>query len=588
MVRLLEGSLLFCLATALAACASGSTAEGGDGTLDPGSVRDAGSDSARDTSRDTVTDDGRDVGRDSGSDTQADSSRDDTLEATDSGGDNAVDATDTRPDTTPTACGNGTVEAGEACDDGVANSGTRPDACRPDCTEARCGDGVVDSGEGCDDGNSDGSDGCGNDCTAAATWVCTSCAADADCGGPDDNCVRLADGLRCLQACDAASDCGSGFNCVTPAGSRVRQCVPTSNACSDCVDGDRDGYGVGASCTGPDCNDANASVNPGSAEVCDLVDNDCDGSTDEGLTTSSYWRDADGDGRGAAGAAPQSFCANPGGFASTDDDCNDADAGDYPGATERCDGRDNNCNGAVDDGASLSTFWLDGDSDGAGNAAVTAQGCSAPVGYVANDDDCDDANPGRRPGAREACDGVDNDCSGTADDNGASCPCPIYFYSGHTYLFCNELLTWTDAQARCASVGYNLVTVDSDAENNAVLQVWNVQECGESCRDSGDGYCDDGGPNSSYSICDLGSDCSDCGSYGSRGLRAWIGFNDRGTEGSWAWPGAGTGYTNWNGGEPNDAGAGEDCGEVYLGGRDSGRWNDVECSATKLVTCESL
>ena len=62
-------------------------------------------------------------------------------------------------------CGNGTIEEGEACDDGEANSDTVPDACREDCDEAHCGDGVVDSGEQCDDGNAVGDDACANDCT---------------------------------------------------------------------------------------------------------------------------------------------------------------------------------------------------------------------------------------------------------------------------------------------------------------------------------------------------------------------------------------------------------------------------------------
>ncbi len=49
-------------------------------------------------------------------------------------------------------CGNGTVDSGEACDGGAANSDYFPDACRLDCTKAKCGDGVVDSGEQCDPG----------------------------------------------------------------------------------------------------------------------------------------------------------------------------------------------------------------------------------------------------------------------------------------------------------------------------------------------------------------------------------------------------------------------------------------------------
>lgn len=71
---------------------------------------------------------------------------------------------------TPTAiCGNGVLEAGEECDDGVGNSDTDPDACRTDCTSPECGDGVVDSGEICDDGNFVSQDGCESDCTLSPT-----------------------------------------------------------------------------------------------------------------------------------------------------------------------------------------------------------------------------------------------------------------------------------------------------------------------------------------------------------------------------------------------------------------------------------
>jgi len=66
-------------------------------------------------------------------------------------------------------CGDGALSAGEACDDGAANSDTQADACRTDCTEHRCGDGVTDTAEECDDGaaNDDGTpDVCRTDCSA--------------------------------------------------------------------------------------------------------------------------------------------------------------------------------------------------------------------------------------------------------------------------------------------------------------------------------------------------------------------------------------------------------------------------------------
>ena len=62
------------------------------------------------------------------------------------------------------ACGNGVLEPGEACDEGLANSDTVTDACRTTCVLATCGDGVVDSGENCDDTNLTDGDGCDSAC----------------------------------------------------------------------------------------------------------------------------------------------------------------------------------------------------------------------------------------------------------------------------------------------------------------------------------------------------------------------------------------------------------------------------------------
>ncbi len=61
-------------------------------------------------------------------------------------------------------CGNGVVEAGEACDQGDLNSDSLPNACRTNCLWPACGDGVVDAGEACDDGNAQSGDGCSSTC----------------------------------------------------------------------------------------------------------------------------------------------------------------------------------------------------------------------------------------------------------------------------------------------------------------------------------------------------------------------------------------------------------------------------------------
>ena len=95
-----------------------------------------------------------------------------------------------------------------------------------------------------------------------------------------------------------------------------------------------------------DCDDGNASVHPGATEICDDgVDNDCSGGD---LASEVWFTDADGDGYGAAEI---SVCGSPpGGTADVGGDCDDGDDTIHPGAVELCDGKDNDCNDAIDDG----------------------------------------------------------------------------------------------------------------------------------------------------------------------------------------------------------------------------------------------
>jgi parallel beta-helix repeat protein len=97
-------------------------------------------------------------------------------------------------------------------------------------------------------------------------------------------------------------------------------------------------------------------------------------------------------------------------------DCNDTDPSINPGAAEICDdGIDNNCDGQTDEGFQ-STFYEDSDVDNYGNPLVSIQACSAPVGYVSDNTDCDDTNRGVNPGAPEKCyDGIDNNCDTIID-----------------------------------------------------------------------------------------------------------------------------------------------------------------------------
>jgi hypothetical protein len=240
------------------------------------------------------------------------------------------------------------------------------------------------------------------------------------------------------------------------------------------ADADADGYGYLDASTlaceitagwvedATDCDDGDAAVHPGAEETCDGVDQDCDGTADEGATDATTWYlDTDGDGYGedatataaceaasdwvAAGGdcddsdpafhpdAPEDDCTDPSdyncdgsvGYADADadgypacQDCDDSDAGVNPAALERCNGVDDDCDGSVDEDAlDASAWYADADSDGFGDAAVTALACAQPAGFVADATDCDDASATVYPGAEEFCDGVDTDCDGSVDED---------------------------------------------------------------------------------------------------------------------------------------------------------------------------
>jgi hypothetical protein len=159
---------------------------------------------------------------------------------------------------------------------------------------------------------------------------------------------------------------------------RVRSCSPTD------FDGD------GSPCH-LDCDDADPLNFPGNTETCDGQDNDCGGDIDEGF-------DADADG--------VTSCGPDGTPSTSDDDCDDSESLTFPGATEQCDGADNDCDGAVP------ADEVDGDTDG-----------------FMECEDCDDTNVDTFPGAAELCDGQDNDCnlavpaSETDDDSDGTSEC---------------------------------------------------------------------------------------------------------------------------------------------------------------------
>ncbi|WP_211223798.1 putative metal-binding motif-containing protein, partial [Gaetbulibacter saemankumensis] len=74
-----------------------------------------------------------------------------------------------------------------------------------------------------------------------------------------------------------------------------------------------------------------------------------------------------------------------------DIDCDDLDSAVYPGAEEICDGKDNNCEGQIDEGLTT-IFYADNDGDSYGDINNTKEACSLPSGYVSDNTDCDDTN----------------------------------------------------------------------------------------------------------------------------------------------------------------------------------------------------
>ncbi|MCB9795070.1 MAG: hypothetical protein H6741_20405 [Alphaproteobacteria bacterium] len=284
---------------------------------------------------------------------------------------------------------------------------------------------VAQAGD-CDDGDPDFYPGAPeDDCADPSDYNC-----DGSVGYEDGD----GDGYAACEECDDAN------RAVNPSATEI--CDDVDNDCDgeidvDAVDaatwyqdGDNDGYGVTdgttESCEQPtgyadnteDCDDADGSVNPAAAELCDTVDNDCDGETDEDDAddAATWYLDADGDGYGLSTRTTQA-CAQPSGYADNADDCDDNEALAWTGASESCDGVDNDCDSSTDEGA-LSTWYLDYDGDGYGNDSQSAEACSAPTSlYVASGGDCDDSDADYSPGATEGCDGEDYNCDGSVDND---------------------------------------------------------------------------------------------------------------------------------------------------------------------------
>jgi len=185
-----------------------------------------------------------------------------------------------------------------------------------------------------------------------------------------------------------------------------------------------------------DCDDSTGLRHPGRAEVCDNLDNDCNGVPDDGAGT-LWYIDNDGDGYGGAEVRA---CQAPTNGITRGGDCNDANNAVNPAARETCATTfDDNCNGTANESSAFdaSAWYLDNDGDGQGPRdailfpPVGVRACTKPAdfcpvfglcfierySYVSNTLDCDDSTSRARVGGGpEVSDGYDNDCNGTRDD----------------------------------------------------------------------------------------------------------------------------------------------------------------------------
>ncbi|MFO0684056.1 MAG: putative metal-binding motif-containing protein [Sandaracinus sp.] len=278
------------------------------------------------------------------------------------------------------------------------------------------GDGVVSSA--CCNGAT-----CGTDCDDMRPGV--SPLLLETCDALDNDCDSAID--ESLMTATYLADCDGDMFAAAGADSIVR-CGPPTFLPSACASAPLAGWTLMMG----DCDDLHANRNPGTSEACNGIDDDCNGIADDHLGAVTFYADCDGDnygtsaettmGCGPSTTAPASCLGAPHAmWVAFQGDCDDASDQRHPTASERCgDGRDDDCDGRIDEGAI--SLYADTDGDGYGaNGPAARMGCSSEPGFAIVSGDCDDARSTVHPGAPELCDGTrDDDCDMLVDENPAA------------------------------------------------------------------------------------------------------------------------------------------------------------------------
>ncbi|MCB9765474.1 MAG: FG-GAP repeat protein [Alphaproteobacteria bacterium] len=394
--------------------------------------------------------------------------------------------------------------------------------CRKDNTGDDTGVPLVDE-DGDGYGGDEDCDDLNPDVHVGADEVCDG--VDNDCDGLTDN--DAVDGVtyytdgdrdgwgddgRAVISCEAlegyaldGGDCNDADQDYHPGATEDDCTDPNDYNCDGSVgfeDGDGDGF---AACE--ECDDGVADINPDADELCDAVDNNCDGEIDEdgAVDAPTWYYDSDRDTYGTADNTTRA-CEQPSRYVDNPDDCDDndasvnpdtvwyadADADDYgdPDSTltscEQPSGYVDNADDCDDADGDLNptTIWfLDSDGDGYGYAGGYDFSCEQPAGYADNIDDCDDSDPGVNPGALELCDLIDNDCDGTTDEDDAA--------DADTWYLDSDGDTFGDSATGTTSCEQPNGFVDDDTDCDDASADVNPDAI-EVCNDGVDNDCDGG------------------------------------------------------------------------------------------------